>query len=82
MGNGKKAAAVGVPVAVLLTVIGGMTLNLDLSQTNTNIGQIGDNIFNQFLLDQGIDVDQYRANCLSGVYKNDPNGGKYCDLVT
>ena len=75
----KKVAAVGVPIAVLLTVIGGSTLDLDFDFSNTNIGQIGDNIINNYLEEQGIDLDTFREICELGKVHEEIK--QYCDLI-
>lgn len=75
----KKTAAVGIPIAVLLTVIGGSTLDLVFDFSNTNIGQIGDNIINNYLEEQGINLDAFRELCDSG--EVDEQFLKYCKLV-
>ena len=75
----KKTAAVGIPVALLLTVIGGMSLSLDFDFSNTNIGQIGDNVINQYLTNQGIDLDGFRKLCDSGEVKEELL--QYCKLI-
>jgi len=75
----KKTAAVGIPVALLLTIIGGMSLSLDFDFSNTNIGQIGDNIINQYFEDKGIDLDGFRELCDSG--EVDEKFLKYCKLI-
>lgn len=80
MGLKKKAAVVGIPLAVLLTIIGGASLNLDFSQTT--IGQIGDNFINNYITNElGIDIEQYRENCRAGTYEG-TEADQYCDLVT
>ena len=86
MGNKKKVIGVIGALTALLGVILGSGVVLDFSSdssinTNIDIGQIGDNIINNFITDTlGLDVEQYRTNCQSGVYDNDP-AGRYCDLI-
>ena len=75
----KKTAAVGIPIAVLLTVIGGSTLDLDFDFSNTNIGQIGDNIINNYLAEQGINLDAFRELCDNGEVEE--QFLKYCKLI-
>jgi len=72
-----KAAAVCVPVALLLTVIGGMSLNLDFS--TTTIGQIGDNIINNYLADRGIDLDEFKRLCDTNQVHEEFR--QYCALI-
>ena len=79
MNNGKKAAAVGVPVALLITIVGGMSLDFDFSQTN--IGQIGDNIINNYLAEQDIDIEQFIEQCNAGLHV-DTQVQLICDVVT
>jgi len=75
----KKTAAVGIPVALLLTIIGGMSLSLDFDFSNTNIGQIGDNIINNYLEERGINLDAFRELCDSGEVEE--QFLKYCKLI-
>ena len=77
--NKKKTAAVGVPIAILLTVIGGMSLSFDFDFSETNIGQIGDNIINNYLAEQGIDIEGFRELCQAGEVEEQFQ--KYCDLI-
>ncbi len=79
MNKTKKAAAVGVPVALLLTVIGGMSLDFDFS--TTNIGQIGDRIINNYLAEQDIDIEQFKQQCDDGLHI-DTQVQLICDVVT
>ena len=76
--NKKKTAAVGVPIAVLLAVIGGSTLNLDFSTTITEIGQIGD-INNYIQENYGIDLEKFKENCDAGKYAG-LEAETYCEL--
>jgi len=80
--RGRLAVVLAI-LGIIATVIGGSASDwsFDFSQTTTNIGQIGDNIINNYIKNElGIDIEQYRANCETGVYDNDP-AGQYCDLV-
>jgi len=47
--------------------------------STTNIGQIGDNIFNNYLADQGIDLEEFRRLCESGEVHEEIK--QYCGLV-
>jgi len=79
MASKKKVAAIGVPVAILLTVIGGMSLSLDFSETN--IGQIGDNTFiNNYVMENfGVDLSEFKKMCDEGLIPEEAQ--VYCRLV-
>lgn len=75
--NKKQGIAVGVPVVVVLAVLGA-NWSVDFSQT-TNIGQIGDNI-NTFIQNNlGVDVEEFKRMCDAGTV--DDEFEKYCRLV-
>jgi hypothetical protein len=71
--------------AIILAVIGavggilagGAAYSFDFS--STTIGQIGDNIINNYLADQGIDIDGFREMCRNG--EVDAAFEKYCGLI-
>lgn len=67
-------------ITVLLGVILGSGAIFDFSQTTTTIGQIGDNIINNYIENElGISLDKYRDNCSAGVYDNS-DAGQFCDI--
>ena len=74
---------IGVVVPIILAVIGLFAAGAETSWTfdfsQTNIGQIGDNIINNYLAQQGIDVEGFRALCNSG--EVEAQFVKYCDLI-
>lgn len=76
MASKKKVAAVGIPVAILLTIIGGMSLDFDFSQTN--IGQIGD-INNLIQQNFGVNLDEFKRMCDRGEIHDEFE--KYCNLI-
>ena len=86
MGNKKIVVGIIGALTALLGVILGSGAVIDFSSdssvnTNIDIGQIGDNVINNFITNTlGIDIEQYKTNCQAGVYTDDP-AGKYCDLI-
>ena len=77
----KKIISAIVPIAI--AIIGlfaageGTSWSFDFSQTN--IGQIGDNIINNYLSQEGIDIDEFRAMCDRGEVEE--TLVRYCGLV-
>jgi len=78
-----KKVVVATLIPVVMAIIGifaageGTSWTFDFSQTT--IGQIGDNIINQYFADQGIDLDEFRAMCDAG--EVDEEFEKYCRLI-
>jgi len=80
MDSKTKGAIIAGVVAIIGTAAGGsITGVFDFSQTTTNIGQIGDNIINNYLADQGIDIDEFRKMCDEGTVHEQIK--QYCRLV-
>jgi len=78
MDSKQKSAIVLALIAVVGTAAGGsITGVFDFS--TTNIGQIGDNIINNYLADRGIDLDEFRAMCKRGEVHEEIK--PYCRLV-
>jgi len=73
----KQTAGIIIAVIGLLGAAAGGSYALDFSQTN--IGQIGDNIINNYLAEQGIDIEEFRALCESGNVHEEFL--QYCALV-
>ena len=72
----KLGAGVAAVVAII-TVVGVGTYSFDFS--STTIGQIGDNIINQYFEDQGIDIEEFRKMCKDDLVHEQLK--RYCDLV-
>ena len=70
---------IGALTARLGVVLGSGAI-IDFSQTTTNIGQIGDNVINNYLADQGIDLDEFKKLCASGDVHEEFK--LYCNLLT
>ncbi len=65
-----KKATSGI-VVIIVAIIGlfagsGSATNWTFDFSTTTIGQIGDNIINQYFADQGIDLDEFRKMCDEG----------------
>jgi hypothetical protein len=77
--NKKMGAGVSVVIAII-TVVGVGSYSFDFSQTN--IGQIGDNIINNYIQNElGIDIEKFKENCDAGMYIGKEAQG-YCELIT
>lgn len=79
MGKKKVMGVIGA-LTILLGVILGSGAVFDFSQTTTSIGQIGDNIINNYLADQGIDLDEFKVLCDTGQVHEELK--IYCNLLT
>ena len=76
----KAVAGIIGAIAVLVGAVLGSSAVIDFSETN--IGQIGDNIINNYIQNElGINIDQYIQNCKAGIYAGQ-TAEQYCDLVT
>jgi len=73
----KQTATIIIAIIGLLGAAAGGSMVLDLS--TTNIGQIGDNIINQYLTDYGINIGEFRDMCDRGEVHEELV--KYCGLV-
>ena len=77
-----KKAGIGIG-AIAVAIIGifatGEGTNWTFDFSTTTIGQIGDNIINNYLADQGIDLDEFRAMCDAGTVHEEIK--QYCRLV-
>ena len=77
----KKLVAGIVPITLaiigLFAAGGATSWTFDFSQTN--IGQIGDNIINNYLAEQGIDIEEFKRMCDSGEVHEQFR--QYCSLV-
>ncbi len=69
----------GIVIAVIGVFAAGVGGSFALDFSTTNIGQIGDNIINNYLADQGINIDEFRAMCDRG--EVDEQFVKYCGLI-
>ena len=79
-GKSKVALLIAI-IGVITAMIGGGSTNWTFDFSQTNIGQIGDNIINNYIKNElGIDVDKFRENCNAGVYVG-KEAQTYCDLV-
>ncbi len=72
-------------ITIILAIIGvlgaaaGGSYALDFS--TTNIGQIGDNIINNYIQNElGIDIEKFKENCAAGKYIGQ-DAQQYCELV-
>ena len=72
----KQTATIIVAVIGVFGAVAGGSFALDFS---TNIGQIGDNIINNYLAEQGIDIDEFKRMCNSGEVHEEFK--QYCSLV-
>ena len=72
----KQKAAIIIAVIGVVGAAAGGSFVLDFS---TNIGQIGDNIINQYFADQGIDIDEFRVMCDEGTVHEEIK--QYCRLI-
>jgi hypothetical protein len=73
----------GMTILGLLAVLGAGTYTISTGDINigNTIGQIGDNIVNNYVQEQlGIDVDKFKENCEKGIYEG-KESQMYCDLV-
>ena len=81
MNKGKIAITVAI-LGIITALIGGGSTNWSFDFSQTNIGQIGDNIINNYITNElGIDIDKFRENCNAGLYI-EKEAQQYCDLVT
>ncbi len=80
MSKGKMVIGIIGAIATLIGVVLGSGAIIDFSQTTTTIGQIGDNIINNYLADQGINLDEFKALCISGDVHEEFK--VYCNLLT
>ena len=80
MGKKAKVATIGVPVAVVLAVVGGLTLSFDFSTETTTIDSHDMTIIEQYFLDElGIDLTAAKELCASD--QIDPEYRVYCRLI-
>jgi len=76
-----KIAIILAILGIVTALIGGGASNWTFDFSQTNIGQIGDNIINNYIRNElGIDIDKFRENCNAGVYLG-KEAQNYCDLV-
>jgi len=80
MGKKKKVVGIIGALTALLGVVLGSGAIIDFSQTTTNIGHLGDNIINNYLADQGIDLDEFKVLCDTGQVHEELK--IYCNLLT
>ena len=78
MGKKAKVATVGVPIAVVLAVVGGLTLSFDFSET-TNIDSHDTTVVEQFFLNQGLNLTAAKELCVSD--QIEPQYRVYCRLI-
>ena len=74
--DSKQKYGIIIAVIGIFAAAAGGSFALDFS---TNIGQIGDNIINNYLADQGINLDEFRAMCDRGDV--DEQFVQYCGLI-
>ncbi len=80
MGKKAKAATVGVPIAVVLAVVGGLTLNLDFSTETTTIDSHDMTVVEQYFMNEfGLNLTAAKELCSSN--QIDPEYRVYCRLI-
>lgn len=80
MGKGKNAGIAIALITLVTAILGGGSItswSFDFSQTT--IGQIGDNIINNYLADQGIDWEAFKELCRTNQVHDEIK--QYCALV-
>jgi len=82
--NNKQKYGIIITLISLVAVIvggGGSVTNWTFDFSTTNIGQIGDNITNEFIQNNfGINFDKFRENCKLGFYQG-RQAQDICDLI-
>jgi len=78
MDSKQKGAIILAVIALVGTAAGG-TITGVFDFSTTTIGQIGDNIINNYLADQGIDLEEFKKMCDEGTVHEEIK--QYCRLV-
>jgi len=76
MNSKQKYGIIIAVIAVIGTAAGGSFV---IDQSTTIIGQIGDNVINQYFADQGINLEEFKRMCDAG--EVDEEFVKYCRLI-
>jgi len=81
MGTKGKVAITLAVIGLLSAIVGGggSATNWTFDFSTTTIGQIGDNIINQYFADQGIDIEEFKAMCDRGEVHDEFE--RYCSLI-